>query len=490
MKRKHSIRTRMTVIFSLVLTAALIACLLVNTFFLENYYIRNKQTSLKETYEYLDSASAAERLTDEDFVDELNDICEANTISLFVMGADGKAMLTTVRDSAELQRELYEYVLGAESDNVRILEENDHYQVSVTADSPGGGYLKIVGTLDQGEIFAIRTAVEPLRESVQLANQFLVYVGCIVLVIGSFIIYLVSRKISEPILEAARLSERMSGLDFSVKFSEGKDEELELLGRNMNRLSEALERTISELKTANNELQRDIEQKDQTDRMRKEFLSNVSHELKTPIALIQGYAEGLQECVNDDAESREFYCDVIMDEAGRMNRLVKNLMTLNELEFGDEDMVMERFDLAGMIHTMLQAMQILFEQKGVWLVFNAPEPVYAWGNEFKIEQVLNNYISNALNHVDGDKTIKITLERREGHVRTGVFNTGKPIPEEDIERIWDKFYKVDKARTREYGGSGVGLSIVKAIMESIHQRYGAVNYENGVEFWFELDDGN
>ncbi|MCD8098342.1 MAG: HAMP domain-containing histidine kinase [Lachnospiraceae bacterium] len=490
MKRKYSIRMRMTVIFSLVLTVALIACLLVNTFFLESYYIRNKQMALKETYEYLDSASEAERLTDEDFVEELNAVCEANTISLFVMGANGKAKLTTVRDSAELQRELYEYILGAEQVDSNILEENESYQVSVTTDSPGGGYLKIVGTLDQGEIFVIRTAVEPLRESVQLANQFLVYVGCIVLVVGSFIIYLVSRKISEPILEAARLSERMSGLDFSVKFSEGKDEELELLGRNMNRLSEALERTISELKTANNELQRDIEQKDQTDRMRKEFLSNVSHELKTPIALIQGYAEGLQECVNDDAESREFYCDVIMDEAGRMNRLVKNLMTLNELEFGDEDMVMERFDLAGMIHTMLQAMQILFEQKGVRLVFDVAEPVYAWGNEFKIEQVLNNYISNALNHVDGEKAVKITLEQKDGHVRTGMFNTGKPIPEEDLDRIWDKFYKVDKARTREYGGSGVGLSIVKAIMESIHQCYGAVNYENGVEFWFELDDGN
>ncbi|MCD8249849.1 MAG: hypothetical protein LUC60_08400, partial [Lachnospiraceae bacterium] len=144
MKRKHSIRTRMTVIFSLVLTAALIACLLANTFFLENYYIRNKLTSLRETYEYLDSASAEEQLTSDDFVEELNAICEANTISLFVMGVDGKAKLTTVRDSAELRRELYEYVLGVDSDNARILEENDSYRVSVTADSPGGGYLKIV----------------------------------------------------------------------------------------------------------------------------------------------------------------------------------------------------------------------------------------------------------------------------------------------------------------------------------------------------------
>ena len=230
--------------------------------------------------------------------------------------------------------------------------------------------------------------------------------------------------------------------------------------------------------------------KEEVDEMRKEFLSNVSHELKTPIALVQGYAEGLKECINDDPESREFYCDVIMDEAGKMNKLVKNLLTLNELEFGNEVVTMERFDLASMIHNMLRSMQVLFEQKDVKLVYDVQEPVYAWANEFKMEQVLNNYISNALNHVDGEKIIKITIQRQDGHVRAGVFNTGKPIPEEDVGRIWDKFYKVDKARTREYGGSGVGLSIVKAIMESMHQQYGVINYDNGVEFWFELDDKN
>jgi signal transduction histidine kinase len=224
--------------------------------------------------------------------------------------------------------------------------------------------------------------------------------------------------------------------------------------------------------------------------MRTEFLSNVSHELKTPIALIQGYAEGLQECVNDDAESRSFYCDVIIDEAGKMNHMVKNLLALNELEFGSQSVTMERFDLTGMLHNMLQSRKILFEQKEVRLVFDVWEPVYVWADESKLEEVLNNYISNALNHVDAEKTIKITLQKQDEKVRVGVFNTGKPIPEEDLERIWDKFYKVDKARTREYGGSGVGLSIVKAIMDSMHQPYGVINYENGVEFWLELDDKN
>lgn len=486
----HSIRVRMTVIFSLVLIVALAACMLANMFFLERYYIKNKMEALKETYQYLNEASAADAMSGDAFITKLNTICEVDNVSLFVMGSDGHAKLTTVRDSAELQRELYEYVLGAEPDKKTIWEQTDNYTMSLSGGEARRGYLKITGTLDKGELFLIRTAVEPLRESVMLANKFLLEVGIFVLLIGAVAIQILSKRISEPILELAKLSERMSDLDFNVKFSGGKDEEIVFLGNHMNQLSEKLEKTISELKTANNELQRDIEQKEKRDQMRKEFLSNVSHELKTPIALVQGYAEGLKECINDDAESRDFYCEVIMDEASKMNKLVKNLLTLNELEFGNEVVTMERFDLTSMLHNMLQSMKILFEQKEVHLVFDQREPVYAWANEFKMEQVLTNYISNALNHVEGEKIIKITIQKEPDHVRVGVFNTGKPIPKEDLGRIWDKFYKVDKARTREYGGSGVGLSIVKAIMESMHQCYGVNNYDNGVEFWFELDDKN
>ncbi len=226
----------------------------------------------------------------------------------------------------------------------------------------------------------------------------------------------------------------------------------------------------------------------QIDEMRKEFLSNVSHELKTPIALIQGYAEGLKECINDDAESREFYCEVIMDESAKMNNMVKKLLTLNQLEFGNDQTAMERFDLTDLVRGVVQAAQLLADQKEAQIAFPQVEPVYVWGDEFKVEEVVTNYVSNALNHVDGDKKIEVKIMRKDNHVRLSVFNTGKPIPEEDLDKIWIKFYKVDKARTREYGGSGIGLSIVKAIMESMHQKFGVVNYDNGVEFWFELEE--
>ena len=211
--------------------------------------------------------------------------------------------------------------------------------------------------------------------------------------------------------------------------------------------------------------------------------------MKTPIALIQGYAEGLKEGISEDPESRAFYCDVIIDEATKMNKLVKNLLTLNQLEVGEEEVSLERFDVMELIRGIVQSCDILVQQKGADVRMNDGEAVYVWADEWKVEQVFRNYFSNALNHLEGDKVIdiRVVVNEETATARISVFNTGKQIPEEDIDQIWNKFYKVDKARTREYGGNGIGLSIVKAIMESLKKGYGVKNYNNGVEFWFELD---
>ena len=308
-----------------------------------------------------------------------------------------------------------------------------------------------------------------------------------IIILSGLIIMVVTRRITRPISELTDLSKKMSDLDFEAKYESKVGNEIDVLGDNFNRMSSQLETTISELKSANNELQRDIEDKIKIDKMRKEFLDNVSHELKTPIALIQGYAEGLKENISDDPESREFYCDVIMDEASKMNKLVKNLLTLNQLESGKDAVVMERFDIVSLIRGVLQTMNIMIGQKEANVIFEAEKPVYVWADEFKIEEVVTNYVSNALNHLDGEKEIEIKLQDEDNRVKISVFNTGTPIPEADVPNLWNKFYKVDKARTREYGGSGIGLSIVKAIMESMNQEYGVQNFDNGVEFWFTLD---
>ncbi len=244
---------------------------------------------------------------------------------------------------------------------------------------------------------------------------------------------------------------------------------------------------MEDLKTANTKLQKDIEQKTQIDDMRKEFLSNVSHELKTPIALIQGYAEGLKDCINDDPESRDFYCDVIIDESGKMNTMVKQLLTLNQLEFGNDLVSMARFNLTELINGVIQSAKVMIQQAQVRVEFEQEDPVWVWGDEFKIEEVVTNYLTNAIHHAEGEKIISVHCQEMNGVVTTCVFNTGSPIPEDSLDKIWIKFYKVDKARTRAYGGSGIGLSIVKAIMDGHHQKCWAENKENGVAFYFTLE---
>ena len=176
-----------------------------------------------------------------------------------------------------------------------------------------------------------------------------------------------------------------------------------------------------------------------------------------------------------------------MDEADKMNSMVKKLLTLNQLEFGNETVQMERFNLTELIQGVVSASSILLEQKGIHLTFNTDRPMYVWADEFKVEEVMTNYLSNAIHHAEDPWRIDIKYTQMEDYVRISVFNTGRQIPEEDLERIWIKFYKVDKARTREYGGSGIGLSIVKAIMDSFHRGCGVINHTDGVEFWFELD---
>ena len=369
-----------------------------------------------------------------------------------------------------------------------VLEKTDSYDICKSVDPQNNTeYLTMWGNFDNGDIFIMRSPLESIRSAVMIFNRFIGVVGGCVILVSVLLAWYFSKRITEPIMELATLSQKMADLDFDAKYTSGGSNEIGVLGENFNRMSERLEQTISNLKEANYKLQKDIEQKEKRENMRSEFLGNVSHELKTPIALIQGYAEGLKEGVNDDPESREFYCEVIMDEAGKMNRMVKNLLALNQLEFGEDDVQFERFDITSLISGVLQSLDILIEQKEAQVIFRHKNPVYVWADEFKVEQVVRNYVNNALNHVDGEKVIEIKITKENDMAKITVFNTGTPIPEEDLPHIWEKFYKVDKARTREYGGNGIGLSIVKAIMDSFGKGYGAINHTNGVEFWFELD---
>lgn len=469
----------------------LVAVFIANGNFLEKYYIHNKEQVLTQIYTTLDTLlSEDEQIDSEKLNEALGPIAEKSNVALIVTDVSGQARIRMRTDieNEELKVRLIGYRMNINQKNSELLSRGNNYELWKAKDHVNQAeYLELWGTFSNGDLFLIRSPLESIRESVGITNRFLGYIGICVLAVSMVIVWFFSKRITQPILELTDISQRMANLDFDAKYTGKCANEIAVLGANFNKVSEKLEQTISELKSANNELQKDIEKKEKLEQMRTEFLGNVSHELKTPIALIQGYAEGLKEGVSDDPESRAFYCDVIMDEANKMNQMVRNLLTLNQLEFGDEEVTFERFDIVQLVKGVLQSCEILIQQKGVNVNCVMAESVSVWGDEFKTEQVIRNYISNALNHVAGENIIEIKIVEREKTVRVSVFNSGHPIPEEDIPHIWEKFYKVDKAHTREYGGNGIGLSIVKAIMESFHQEYGVKNYENGVEFYMELD---
>ncbi len=521
---RHSIRRRIMVIFLGIMSAVLFSVWMINNWWLERYYIDEKRKEMEAAYEDINAAvlertdsgesignviaeelqkewdtwsQTPDRSTgEENFQEEgtllgtIRDYGDKSNINMVLIDSNtGATILGSGRDSDYLVQKVQRYVLGIGKKHAFMLKEHENYVIETNYDSRfRSTYMESWGFLsDNRTLFIMSMPLASIRESVMLANRFTTYVGLMALVFGSILMYFVTNRVTKPLMRLAVLSERMSELDFEAKYEGHSQDEIGVLGRSMNTLSDKLKETIGALRKANCQLQHDIEEKIQIDEMRKEFIANVSHELKTPIALIQGYAEGLSEGMCEEKESRDYYCEVIMDEAGKMNKMVRQLLTLSALEFGSDTPAFGRFDIHELIGDLLNASRILLEQKEAQVVFEPEGPLYVTADEFKIEEVLTNYLNNALNHLGGKRMIRIVTECGPETVKVLVFNTGDGIPAEDLPNLWTKFYKVDKARTRAYGGSGIGLSIVKAVMDAHHQSCGVENVEDGVEFWFTLD---
>ena len=257
-------------------------------------------------------------------------------------------------------------------------------------------------------------------------------------------------------------------------------------------MSDKLESTINQLRSTNIELERDIERKSKIDEMRKSFISDVSHELKTPIALIQGYSEGLLENVNTDEESRKFYAEVILDETNKMDKLVKQLLELMRLEYGKREFNDTKFNIVEVEKEVIRKSKVMIEETGAKIALESSDEINVFADDFYIEQVVGNYMTNAIKHVkevNGKKEIRIKneVDVEKNLVKISVFNTGDNISEEHLARIWNRFYKIDSSRNRQKGGTGIGLSFVKAIMNNYGNNYGVINREDGVEFYFDLE---
>jgi signal transduction histidine kinase len=341
--------------------------------------------------------------------------------------------------------------------------------------------------LKNQDTLVIRQPLAPISESVTVAVQFMIFTGLLVLLAGCFWAFILAKKFTQPIVELNRIAQSMSQLDFSQKCTIDHTDEFGELGRSINHLSNQLDTSMSELNHRNRQLMADVEKERKLDKMRKEFVSNVSHELKTPLSLILGYAEGLKENVMDDEATKNEYCSIIMDEAEKMSKLVKDLLNLSQIESGMFKLNRSDFSLVVLLDDLAFKYHASLAEKGITLQIDKVVSSLVNGDELRIEQVLLNIFTNAINHTEKEKLIQIYASDCNTHIRVFIVNSGRAIPEECLEKLWTSFYKVDQAHTREYGGYGLGLSIVRAIQELHGNCYGVENVPNGVMFWFDID---
>ena len=503
-KFSHSLRVKITLIILLLISILLLSIGILNNFGLTWYYQNEKVSEIHEAYLKLDNevkklsedgqtvigeSEDSESVVNESVSNIILDYSNKHNITIALVDSmTNKAIYSSQREGDMFLDRIQEGFIGNKNIKKKdILYKSDNYTIILHNTPKNSSFIEGFGYCsDNQTIVIMSTPVAGLKESVNISNKFLIYVAIIGFIITVIITFLITKMITSPILQLAEISNKMGKLDFTARYDGKRSDEIQTLGQNMNYMSDRLKKAISKLQEANEVLKEDIKRKEAIDEMRKDFIANVSHELKTPIALIQGYAEGLNEGLCEDEESRKYYTEVIMDESEKMNKMVKQLLTLSSLESGNSILHKENFNMTSLTDSVLNSISILIGEKNVKVDFDTSRDVFLYADEFKIEEVVTNYISNAIHHVNDNGTIKIDVSEDERNVYFSVYNTGNQIPEKDLANVWEKFFKVDKAHSRSYGGSGIGLSIVKAIVEAHGGAVKVVNKSDGVEFGFKI----
>ena len=489
-ERLKSVRVKLFLSLAIVIVLIIAFLIIMNNIVLETFYLYSKKNALKAVYiqinEYYNNSDNKINLEEELEKIEIN-----NNFDIAIKDNTNDNIYTTNKD--------FLFMLGEWNNNYirkseEILEQNKNMTIKKVKDKNTDiSYIVLLAKLDNGYFLSIRIPLTSIKESVRISNRFLYLIGGFTIIIGGIVVSFISRKFTKRILELNDIAKKMSDLDFSQKYKPTEaEDEIDSLGKSINKMSGKLEGTINQLRNTNFELEKDIEEKSKINEMRTKFISDVSHELKTPIALIQGYSEGLLENVTTDEESRKFYAEVILDETNKMDKLVKQLLELSKLEYGKREFNNSTFNIVELEKEVVRKAKVILDEKNIKVEFKEKENINVYADDFYIEQVITNYLTNAIKHtkeVAGEKYIKIEneIDKNKNNVIVTVFNTGDIISEENKTRIWNRFYKIDESRNRDDGGTGIGLALVRAIMNNYNSEYGVENKVNGVEFYFELD---
>uniref|UniRef100_UPI000590B75A sensor histidine kinase n=1 Tax=Clostridium polynesiense TaxID=1325933 RepID=UPI000590B75A len=329
-------------------------------------------------------------------------------------------------------------------------------------------------------------SVQPINEASEAIRELFVYIFAAAFILVIILSFVYSNMISKPLIKLNKEAKQLSSLDFNVKCDSNRDDEIGSLAESLNFLSQNLSDALVKLQEQNKKLQDDIEKERALEKMRKEFIAAISHDLKTPISIIKGYAEGLKDNIADES-SKDFYLEVILDETENMETLIKDMLDLSYLESGYYKLNIENFDINHLINNSISRFNDVYKEKNLKLQLDLCTPSMVQGDSFRIEQVINNLLSNAYKYTPHNENILINTQAKNNKLTFSIENYGTSIPEEELNNIWDKFYKLNKSRSRsQENGTGLGLAIVKNILVLHQSDFSVENTEKGVKFSFQL----
>lgn len=446
-----------------------------STFFLQKYYFFRQKSQFVATY------TEAKRLVKNEngnALSELYTLASKTDINLIVCDKNMREFYTNSYALDSEDRDTLRKVLVQIYDAVNIPANSD-YAVKNFESQQTGNMLVLVGKLTENHVVFLIKPVLPMLRSVGIYKEFIFFLSIMMALLSSLCAYFISKDVSNPINELVDISDRIAKLDFSKKYVPKGESDIDKLGISLNVMSEKLSENIVQLYRANTILKNDITQKERNEKMRKEFLQNASHELKTPIAVISSYCEMLKEKIITEEEDREYYYDVIYDETQKMSGIVKEMLMLAQFESGNDVLNIESFNITEVVEDVLATYEIIAQKEGITVISDIEDNIFVSADMLMIERVMSNYVSNAIYHVENDDKIYVTLKSTPDGV---LFETkNKTTNELDNKKIWNSFYKDENSK-----GNGLGLSIVKAIMDFHNKKYGAKTEDGYAVFYFLL----
>ena len=470
-----SLKGKLVLMLLAIVFSVLMVLFIANNILLEPYYTEREKAGFRLTYERIKLVAEEEP---EELSAYLSQIAANSTTTIIVTDKNYNLLYSSTNLFDEQSSYLSKNALVYFAQLLPI-PAGEEYTVKRIQDQLGSQHLVMFAELNPYCQLFLTKPIASITKSTEIYNEFFLLAIIVIGFIGAIIMFLIGSFFVKPIYEMVDISKRITNLDFSKKFRVRGDDEINVLGEQINIMSDRLSQNILMLSRANTALQNDLSQKERIEKMRKEFLQNASHELKTPISVIASYTEMLKEKLITEEEDREYYYNVIYEETEKMGNIVKNLLGMAQLESQSLNVNLEGFDISDLLSDVMTSFQLHLEKKAINLTKSIEPNIVVHADKFLIERVMTNYINNAIEHIDDKKQMQISLYKEDGLVYFGVYNSTDHIL--DAENIWTSFYKSDIS-----SGNGLGLSIVKAIMQAHNKPYGFLHKDDGVEFFIKL----